>query len=429
MNALLDAARSLVVHPPPAVPPGPAGARHHLAAPPGAESGTSGGAPGTRTGTPRAPGREPGTRDGGPGAVEPPAGVVLAARTPWFELTGHAGHRTARFDGGVRAGAEPMTIGTHHDLASVTKMLATTTALMRLVSGGLVGLDVPVRHYLPRFAGGDEVTVRDLLLHRAGLWEWWPLYIAADQGGDAEAAGRLAEELPPRHRPRTARHYSDLGFVLLGRIVARASGLPLDRAVAALVTGPLGLPATRYAAPAGTEVATGARDDRVEMAMLDTGRPYPTPYRAADFTRWRRGPVHGQVSDGNAFHALGGVSGHAGLFSTVPDLLRYAGALAGPEPLGGLVRPETAREFFAPGPDEGQSPGFRRYRLRAAGETLTVLGHPGYVGCAVGFVPGRDIALVLAANRLLVTGAPVPTDALWHALLAAVAAQIDQARP
>jgi CubicO group peptidase (beta-lactamase class C family) len=144
------------------------------------------------------------------------------------------------------------------------------------------------------------------------------------------------------------------------------------------------------------------------------------PYRSADFARWRREPVLGQVGDGNAFHAFGGVSGHAGLFSTVPDLLRYATALSRYEDYDRLWRPEVVREFFTPGPDPGQALGFRTYELPLRGETVTVLGHPGYVGCAVGFVPGRDIAIALAANRLLVDGTPTPTDALWTGLLRAI---------
>ncbi|GAA3835763.1 serine hydrolase domain-containing protein [Sphaerisporangium flaviroseum] len=364
---------------------------------------------------PQGPATSPGMR--------PPAGVALAARTPWFDIAACAGHRTVRWENGVREAGEPLTIGTHHDVASVTKVVATTTALMRLVSDRIVDLDSAVNRYLPGFRGGgrESVTVRDLLLHRGGLWEWHPLYIPAD---GPEAAHRLAEELPLRYPPREERHYSDLGFILLGRVIASVTGLGLEQAVTALVTGPLGLGATRYAAPAGEPVATGARDDRIEIAMLDTGRPYPVPYRSGDFARWRHGPVHAQVADGNAYHAFGGTSGHAGLFSTVPDLLRFASALSSYREHDTLVRPQVAREFFAPGPDEGQALGFRRYRLPLAGETLTVLGHPGHVGCAVGFVPDRGVALALASNRLLVEGTPVPGETLWHELLTATAAEI-----
>ncbi|WP_406674566.1 serine hydrolase domain-containing protein [Nonomuraea sp. N2-4H] len=333
-------------------------------------------------------------------APEPPPGLVMAARTPWFELTEVTGHRTVQATGNGLECLARMTLETYHDLASVTKVMATTTMLIRLVSDRLVDLDAPLSAYLPR--SYEAITVRELLLHRGGLWEWWPLYIKPDMP-------------PPRYRPGRARHYSDLGFILLGRIVGAVTGLRLDRALAELVTRPLGLTSTTYARPAGAEVAMSALDDRVEMTMLDTGRPYPVPYRSADFAGWRTGPVLGEVADGNAFHAFEGVSGHAGLFSTVPDLLKFATAMARYEEYDHLWRPEVVREFFTPGPDPEQALGFRRYALDLPGETVTVLGHPGYVGCAVGFVPGRDIVLALASNRLLVEGAPTPTDALWQA--------------
>ncbi|MET8869014.1 serine hydrolase domain-containing protein [Nonomuraea sp. NPDC004580] len=337
--------------------------------------------------------------------AQPPPGLIMAARTPWFELAEVTGHRTVRATDAGLEGVARMTLETYHDLASVTKVMATTTMLMRLVSDRLVDLDAPLSAYLPH--SYEAMTVRDLLLHRGGLWEWWPLYVQH----------RLP---PPRYRPGRARHYSDLGFILLGRIVTAVTGLRLDRALAELVTRPLGLTSTTYARPAGSEVAMSALDDRVEMTMLDTGRPYPVPYRSGDFAGWRTGPVLGEVADGNAHHAFGGVAGHAGLFSTVPDLLKYGAALARYEEHDHLWRPEVVREFLSPGPDPEQALGFRRYALDLPGETVTVLGHPGYVGCAVGFVPGRDIVLALASNRLLVEGTPTPTDALWAGLLQAV---------
>ncbi len=338
------------------------------------------------------------------GADAPP-GIVLGISAPGLEASVAGGYRTVRWEGDVRHGVSPMTVETHHDLASVTKVVATTTALIRLVSAGLVDLDSAVRRYLPSFTA--DATVRDLLLHRAGLWEWYPLYITP----------RQVEELPLRYEPRRERHYSDLGFILLGRIIATAFGADLSAAVTDLVTTPLGLNSTRFAHPSGETVATGARDDRVEMTMLDTGQPYPVPHRSTEFTGWRLHSIDGEVADGNSYHAFGGVSGHAGLFSTVPDLLTWATALADYEEHDDLWRPDVAREFFTAGPDESQALGFRRYRLDLPGETLTVLGHPGYVGCAAGFVPGRGIALALGSNRLLVAGAPVATETLFTALL------------
>ncbi|MFI7277484.1 serine hydrolase domain-containing protein [Streptomyces sp. NPDC049879] len=362
-----------------------------------------------------------------PPSARPPAGAALAVRAPGFDGAAAAGLRALPSD--EAPDGLPINTDTHHDLASVTKVAATTTALMRLVSTGDVGLDTRVGHYVPRFTGGakDDVTVRDLLLHRGGLWEWWPLYVAAT---DRDDALRRAAELPLRHAPRTGRHYSDLGFMLLGQVIEAAAGTDLPGAVAALVTGPLGMTGTRYGHPAGAEVATSSLGDGVEITMLDTGTPHPVPHRSADFRGWRRGPVTGRPNDGNAHHALGGVSGHAGLFAPPADLIILAAALSDHTRHEDLWDPRTAEEFFAPGPDAGQSLGFRRYELRVGGERLPLLGHPGFTGCAVGFVPGRGIALALATNRLLTPGTPVPTDALW-AEARAVAGRVahDSARP
>lgn len=360
----------------------------------------------------------------GSAGQEAPPGVTLGLQAPGTPaVVVSAGSRTVRWFDGRRRGTEAMTPETHHDMASVTKILSTTVSLLRLVSDGLVDLDAQVSHYLPGFRGDgrEAVTIRELLMHRGGLKEWYPLYLAAS---GAEEAHRVIETLPLAYRPGTERRYSDLGFMLLGRVVGAAAGLDLAAATAQLVTEPLGLEATRYATPAGANVATGARDDRIEAAMIDTGQPYPVPFRSSDFSGWRRSPVHGQVADGNAHHAFGGVSGHAGLFSTVPDLLRFAGALANYRDHDSLWNPGVAEEFFAAGPDAGQALGFRRYRLTLPEETLTVLGHPGYVGCAVGFVPGRGMAFALASNRLLVDGNPVPTENLWADFLEAAGSHI-----
>ncbi len=357
-----------------------------------------------------------------PKHTTPPAGVALALRAPGLDETAAAGFRGTSVDGAEPA---PLTVDTHHDLASVTKIVATTTALLRLVSAGAVGLDDEVRHYLSDFGAGKKatVTVRDLLLHRAGLSEWYPLYLAAD---DAETATAFLDRMPLRYPPRSGRHYSDLGFMMLGRIIAQVAAEPLQGAIATLVTGPLQMSSTRFARPAGDEVATSSFGDQVEIAMIDTGVPYPTPYRSDDFTSWRRSPVVGTVNDGNAFHVFAGTSGHAGLFSTLADLVMFADTLASYEEHSELWKPEVAREFFAPGPDADQALGFRRYCLDLGSEHVTMLGHPGFVGCAVGFVPGRGIALALASNRLLTTGVPVPTDELWQQALVAAGATIGE---
>lgn len=355
-----------------------------------------------------------------PAGTTAPAGVALAVRAEALDESAAAGWRHVDADGG---GTAALTVDTSHDLASVTKIVATTTALLRLVSADALALDDEVCRFLPGFTddGKSAVTVRDLLLHRAGLWEWHPLYLA---GIDADSAPGFLDRLPLRYRPGTGRHYSDLGFMLLRRIVEHAAAQPFEDAVATLVTGPLDLRSTRFTRPAGDVVATSAFGDQAEMVMVDTGHPYPVPYRSADFASWRLSPVTGEVGDGNAFHLFGGVSGHAGLFSTVPDLIAFSEALANYRDHEDLWRPEVAEEFFAQGPDDGQALGFRRYSLDLGRERVDVLGHPGFVGCAVGFVPGRGIALALASNRLLTSGIPVPNERLWQQTLETAGAAI-----
>lgn len=353
-----------------------------------------------------------------------PAGVAVGLTAGELDVAAVAGLRTVDAGPVVRA---PLTADTRHDLASVTKVV-TTTAVLRLVSDEQIDLDDAVQRFVPSFIGDgkDSVSIRDLLLHRGGLWEWYPLYIADDPEAFVDA-------IPLRFHRGSGRYYSDLGFILLGRVVRVITGLTLDDALAGLVTGPLDMTATTFARPLGgdpgsgrcpEDVAMSAFDDAIEIAMLDSGLPYPVPYRSSDFDRWRTDPIVGEVHDGNAFHAFGGVAGHAGLFSTLADLLALASALSRYDDHDELWRPEIAADFFAPGPDPGQALGFRRYLIDVGGEQLNLLGHTGFVGCAVGFVPGRDIALAMASNRLVTTGPPATTEQLWQLVIAAAGAEL-----
>lgn len=338
-----------------------------------------------------------------------PAGVSIGLRTAGGEFTAVAGNRA------LGEPAQAMTLDTHHDLASVTKILATTTALIALVSATHVHLDDPVARYLPGFTGDgrETVTIRQLLTHRGGLWEWQPLYL---NGRTGEAAIRYVEQLPLRYRPDTARHYSDLGFILLGRVITAITGVRLDEAVRHLVTKPLGLDSTGYrtaTSPTIANIAVSAPGDVTEQRMVATSVPYPVLESNSRFDCWRSHPIAGEVNDGNAFHAFGGVSGHAGLFSTLADLLDYAWALANYRDHDSLWNPRVVETFLTDGPDPEQALGFRRYRFTADGKTTTMYGHPGFVGCVVGFSPEAGVALALCSNRLSRTDNPVPNDELW----------------
>lgn len=330
------------------------------------------------------------------------AGVCLAVRGPGIDTIIVAGHRQVV---GVPEPL-PMTVTTSHDLASVTKVAATTAALLALADAGAVRLDDPVRRYLPGTTA--DPTIDDLLLHRAGLWEWWPTYCDVT---DPAAGAQLVRELPLRYPPRTARHYSDLGFILLGQVVEAAAGSPLPAAVQELVLTPVGMASTAFAHPVGDEVAAGATGDSIEVRMLESGEPYPVPRSPTDFAGWRDHVIVGEVADGNAFHTFGGVSGHAGLFSTVADLLRLGEALC-----HGTWQPAA---FLRGGPDDGQSRGFRSWSTTVGDCATTAFGHPGFTGTTFAVLPRHDATVVLATNRLHVPGEPTPNEHLWGPALQA----------
>ena len=202
--------------------------------------------------------------------------------------------------GRTRLDAEgsPVAADTLFDLASLTKVVATTPAVLRLADAGELGLDDPVAHYLPSYAAGEkaQVTLRHLLTHSSGL----PPHRAFHElpGPIEQRLAAVAEE-PLIAKPGTQVVYSDIGFILLGEVVAKAAGAGLDRAVRELVFDPLGLASTGYlpAAPPERFAATEIRPETGE-------------------------PVIGTVHDENAA-ALGGVAGHAGVFGTAGDLVRY----------------------------------------------------------------------------------------------------------
>lgn len=354
------------------------------------------------------------------GAADPgaPAGCVLGVEIDGVRSV-VAGGRVA-----AAPGAAAMGRATVHDLASVSKVLGTTTALHRLASAGLLDLDTPVAAFVPSFGGAASSTVRELLQHRAGLWEWQPFYLAP--GADPFAA---LDSVPLRAAPGTERRYSDLGFLTLGRVVEAAAGAPLDRAVQELVAAPLGLRGLGYGpVAAGADVSTSSIGDAAERRMVATGQPYPVlwpdPAGAAAGFRWRTEAITGTANDGNCFHAFGGVAGHAGLFAPLDEMLDVAVALGAADEEPELWHPAVTAEFFSAGPDAGQALGWRLAELEAGGETLPLLWHPGFTGTAVGFVPGRRIAVAVAANRLL-AAEPRPTDFYWQRATDALAAILD----
>jgi len=302
----------------------------------------------------------------------------------------------------------PMMPGTVFDLASVTKVMATTFAVMLLVDDGALDLDAPVHTYLPDFRGGgkDAITPRQLLTHRAGLVQWLPIYYHAS---DADAAYAFVRDLPLGWRVGEGRHYSDLGFMLLGRVVERVAGRSLDAFLRERLYRPLGLETTgfRRATPGGAGPG-GAPAEAGAFAATSQGNPYEFRmvhdstfgYRVAGdpeaWDGWRRRTLVGEVNDGNAFHAFGGMAGHAGLFSDAADLDVLLQLLLDRGEHGGrrYLRAGTVDAFLAPTGD-GQALGWQVPAYAPAGS----FSHTGFTGTYVLGVPERGLAVVLLTNR------------------------------
>jgi CubicO group peptidase (beta-lactamase class C family) len=352
--------------------------------------------------------------DAEPG-TEPPPGAVLGLAVgdqQWIVPYGDAVRTAVR--------TEPFRPDTRTDAGSVTKIIGTTAALLRLVDTGRVGLGDPVAAIIDRPMKTD-ITVGDLLEHQAGLWEWWPLYLRA---ADRDQALQLISTLPRRYPRRSGRHYSDLGFLLLGEVVEQTTGLPLDRACSSLVFAPFGLTATSYALPApGAGVAASSPGDRIEQTMITTGIPYPVDGSVDSFSRWRRHLLIGEVNDGNSFHAFGSIAGHAGIFTTAGDLLTFGRALLDSLAGHGPVRASTVTRFCTPGDDPGQALGFRVWPL----PTGPAIGHTGFPGVGFAILPGQDAVVVMITNRLHVTGAPRNLERLWTTVLDAVLSALPSA--
>jgi CubicO group peptidase (beta-lactamase class C family) len=331
-----------------------------------------------------------------------PAGAVIGVRTArGTEVAVGGWARLPRdSDSGV-----PLTRGTRLDLASVTKVAATTVLTMLLVGQGRLQLETPAHEYLPVFRGDgkERVTIEQLLTHTAGLQPWWPLYFEATT---RDAAIERAQTLPLAAAPGTVWRYSDLGLILAGRVAELVTGSGLADAFRQLIAKPLGLGAG-YGPIPSDQAATSSDSDAYEYGMIAANTPYPVPFTPAEFAGWRDRPLRGEANDGNAAHALAGVSGHAGLFATVDELLTLGAAVRE----GGFVPRAVLERFAAPSPVEPtQAVGFRRSEHRTGAGELTLLHHSGFTG--TWFAVGLEQELVVAggATRLYGNVGPLPNS-------------------
>lgn len=298
-------------------------------------------------------------------------------------------HLAAHGRAGVEGAGGAMAPDTVFDLASLTKVVATATSVVKLVDQGRVELGRPVAEYLPEFGqnGKGGITVEQLLTHRGGLIP--DNHLRDYQEGPDEAWRRICA-LPTREEPGTKFTYTDVGYIVLGKLVERVDGRPLDRFAHEELFAPLGMDDTTFRP--GPELSA---------------RCAPTERRDG---AWMRGEVH----DPRA-HLLGGVAGHAGLFSTAEDLGRWCRMILNGGQLevdGAPVRvlsegavAEMTRTRWLPGGKDGRGLGFDvdtgysspRGSVFPRGASF---GHTGFTGTCFWLDPGDGVFYVLLTNRV-----------------------------
>ena len=289
-------------------------------------------------------------------------------------------------------GAPKVSTGTVYDIASITKILATTAAAMLLYQRGVLDLETPLGELLPGFVvgrspgeGARHVRIRHLLAHNAGLPGYVELFRTATT---PDSVLRACLQLPLEAEPGTRVEYSDIGFILLGKALEVLTRESLATWVEREVFRPLGLSATGFNPP-------------------QSARPFIPPTEEDVSLRQRR--IQGEIQDEHAWR-MRGIAGHAGLFSNVPDILRFSKAILAPghsgldrasEPFFSRTTVEHFAERQAP---EGSSRALgwdTPSKDSSAGHHFSQhsIGHLGYSGCSLWIDLNASIAVVLLTNR------------------------------
>ncbi|WP_082536343.1 MULTISPECIES: serine hydrolase [unclassified Roseateles] len=313
----------------------------------------------------------------------------LPGAAVWIERVGHGSHHRAYGQRAVDPVPEPLDEATVFDAASLTKPVVTATLVQLLRERGQLDMEAPLQRYLPGCGGVDKagITLRQLLTHSSGLPASLPGNGAGDWAGPGDAE-RIACGLPLTAPPGTLFRYSDVNFILLGRIVERVSGLPLARHAAQAVFAPLGMKDSGY----------------LPLQRMDAARIAPTERLPSG--QLLRGEVHDPTA-----RKMGGAAGHAGLFTTTADLARFArmlltGGLAedgrrllSPESVALLTTPQSPAALA-----EKRSLGWDIAspfsRPRGSLYPPTSFGHTGFTGCAFWLDPTSRSFFVLLSNRV-----------------------------
>jgi CubicO group peptidase (beta-lactamase class C family) len=293
-----------------------------------------------------------------------------------------------------------------YDLASLTKVVGTTTSIMLLVDRLKLQVDDPAGKYIPAFNSPDKktITIRNLLTHTAGLDDWYPLYYRAH---NKQETFQLIGELPLKYPVGQNRHYSDLGFTVLGEIIEKVSGLSLDTFMQQNIFIPLGMYHTVFNplnSGTFTKIAATSHGNPYEKRMLyDSSLGFI--FKEIDpgsWNGWRNYTLKGEVNDGNAWYAEGGVCGAAGLFSTIDDLQKLVDMLLHHGKIGNkkfiaekTVQLFLTKDIFNNGLGWMMDPDNPVIKNGPPG----TFGHTGFTGTSIAVIPGYHASIILLINR------------------------------
>ncbi|MFU2509641.1 penicillin binding protein PBP4B [Pseudoalteromonas sp. ASV78] len=339
---------------------------------------------------------------GFPGAV-----LAVIKDGQLVKLSHYGDAKKYQADGSLLAQPQQMKSDTLFDIASNSKMFATNLALMKLASEGKVDVEKPLFYYLPEFrgAGREQRLVKDLLTHSAGYPAVVDFHRKDNKFGErffSQNSLRTKNLLltgVPFVAGRNVKHlYSDVDYMLLGVLVERLCGQSLDNYVEGQIYQPLGLTRTMY-----NPLQKGITKNQIAATELQGN----TRGGRINFDNVRTDVLQGQVHDEKAFYALGGVAGHAGLFSTGQDLSVLAQLLLNRGGYGDkqLFTPQVLEQFIAPqASDESYGLGWRRAGNGALQwhfgpyASSQAYGHTGWTGTVTVIDPAYDLAIVLLTN-------------------------------
>ncbi len=300
----------------------------------------------------------------------------------------------------------PMNTATLFDMASLTKVIGTTTSIMLLVDRGLIKVDDPVGKYIAAFDTGAKkhITLRNLLTHTAGLIEWYPLFYFSH---DKQTTYKVIGELPLKYPVGKQRRYSDLGFILLQEIIEKVSGMPLDKFEKQNIFIPLGMTHTMYNPlqhGRTTNIAATSLGNPYETRMVyDSSLGYSVKgLDPQSWNGWRKYVLKGEVNDGNAWYANGGIAGSAGLFSTVDDIQKLVDMLMNKGKVGNrqFIRSSVIDSFFV----KDQFNNGLGWMMDTTDSFIKdgpegTFGHTGFTGTGIMVVPKYNLSIILLINR------------------------------